>query len=370
MTVRLSSPYRNLGNVDLKRDSRVKFDKVIQPVSVLPLTLQCPDTTLIATCSTISADTVNVQFIAAGGVLPYTFALIAGVLPATLTLNPATGRIEGNTTTFPPTGNFPITVRVTDAVGSIQTVACTLTVAFCDTNAANLAVKHPITTVYANPGFFSGDFIDVAPFVVGPVTCAPPVLSNCTAGMYLNAGELESHRGYPVGTIPALIPPRNCPAVATSPVMKIYSPAPETMNHEASVTVGSINEPLITTATPVLAATCRIHKVNPVGPNDTSNYSWVAFAFTWFGTTSPQLIILDSLGGITEIHGAAAAVNAGDVLTLVCVCTRAFGFVNGVLKLQKSILCSSGRPGIFNYNTLPDPCVHTSISNWGAALRQ
>lgn len=54
------------------------------------------------------------QLDAAGGVTPYTWAVVAGVLPAGLALDPTTGAITG---TPSEGGVFSFTVQVTDARG-------------------------------------------------------------------------------------------------------------------------------------------------------------------------------------------------------------------------------------------------------------
>lgn len=62
---------------------------------------------------------------AAGGVLPYTFAISAGSLPSGLSLNTATGLISG---TPDATGSFSFTGQVTDAAATATTVSCVIVV--------------------------------------------------------------------------------------------------------------------------------------------------------------------------------------------------------------------------------------------------
>jgi len=73
------------------------------------------------------------SLVAAGGVTPYTFSIIAGSLPG-LTLNPATGAITGTPTSQ---GTFTFTGQAMSSAGSppanTGTASCTITVATCGT---------------------------------------------------------------------------------------------------------------------------------------------------------------------------------------------------------------------------------------------
>ncbi|MEO8751652.1 MAG: IPTL-CTERM sorting domain-containing protein [Casimicrobiaceae bacterium] len=63
---------------------------------------------------------------ASGGTAPYTYAVSSGVLPAGLSLNPATGAITGTPTTF---GTFNFTITATDANGCPGTRAYSVVIA-------------------------------------------------------------------------------------------------------------------------------------------------------------------------------------------------------------------------------------------------
>src|ERR1017187_3709252 len=87
-----------------------------------PLTLTCPKSTGQVGVAYASS------LVAKGGVKPYTFSIIAGSLPAGLTLNPTTGTITGTPTT---PGTFNFTAQVVDSTGSVAgTVAanCSITI--------------------------------------------------------------------------------------------------------------------------------------------------------------------------------------------------------------------------------------------------
>ncbi len=69
------------------------------------------------------------SLIAKGGVAPYTFSIIAGALPAGLTLNSSTGAITGTPTT---PGTFNFTAQVVDSTGSsagTTTASCSIVIA-------------------------------------------------------------------------------------------------------------------------------------------------------------------------------------------------------------------------------------------------
>lgn len=64
-------------------------------------------------------------FTVVGGTGPYTWAIIAGSLPAGLSLNASTGAITGTPTDF---GTFPFTIQVTDAVDHFDSKSCSVSI--------------------------------------------------------------------------------------------------------------------------------------------------------------------------------------------------------------------------------------------------
>jgi hypothetical protein len=79
-------------------------------------------------CNNPLAGTVGVgythTFTVAGGTPPYTWAIIAGAVPG-LILDPSTGIYAGTPTTA---GAFPLTIQVTDSLGAVGTVDCSITI--------------------------------------------------------------------------------------------------------------------------------------------------------------------------------------------------------------------------------------------------
>jgi len=65
------------------------------------------------------------QFVATGGVAPYTWT--AGNLPAGITINSSTGVISGTAVGLALPNTFNIWVRATDSTGAFGTLATTLT---------------------------------------------------------------------------------------------------------------------------------------------------------------------------------------------------------------------------------------------------
>ena len=98
-----------------------------QPVNVTSSTLRIivdPAPLVITSTGDLAGGRVNIdysqQLVAAGGRIPYTWALAAGPLPPGLTLNTATGVISGKPTAA---GTFSFTVTVTDTTPNTVTSA-------------------------------------------------------------------------------------------------------------------------------------------------------------------------------------------------------------------------------------------------------
>lgn len=81
-------------------------------------------------CGNPPAGTVGVayshMFPAGGGDPPLSYLIVAGSLPPGLTLNGSTGAVTGTPSSA---GSFPFTIQVTDSLGAISTVACSIGIA-------------------------------------------------------------------------------------------------------------------------------------------------------------------------------------------------------------------------------------------------
>ncbi len=60
-----------------------------------------------------------------GGTPPYSFLITVGILPPGLILNAGTAAVSGTPTTA---GVYPFTVQITDSVGTVGSVACSITI--------------------------------------------------------------------------------------------------------------------------------------------------------------------------------------------------------------------------------------------------
>jgi hypothetical protein len=105
----------------------------------LALTIVAPPS---VTTSSLPGGSVGAPYLQAlavtGGTAPFTWTVISGALPASLSLSPG-GSISGTPTTA---GTFNFTVQVTDAVGATATKALSITVTV-DTIAPTLTITSP-----------------------------------------------------------------------------------------------------------------------------------------------------------------------------------------------------------------------------------
>jgi large repetitive protein len=92
-------------------DSRAQAAQKVFTVTVNPLPLEIA---ISAQTSLVQGSSFNGQATATGGAQPYTWSIVAGVLPAGISLNATTGAIAGIPTAA---GDFAFTVEAKDAQG-------------------------------------------------------------------------------------------------------------------------------------------------------------------------------------------------------------------------------------------------------------
>jgi hypothetical protein len=133
------------------------------------------------TCAT-STGQVGVAYssslVAKNGVPPYTFSIIAGSLPAGLTLNASTGAITGTPTTA---GTFNFTAQVVDSTGSqagTTTANCSITIAPAPISLACAGGTAQVGVPYSSALVVTGG---VAPYTFSIIAGSLP------AGLTLNA---------------------------------------------------------------------------------------------------------------------------------------------------------------------------------------
>jgi hypothetical protein len=119
------------------------------------------------------------QLLGVGGVVPYTWAITAGSLPAGLSLNTGSGVISGTPTV---TGTFSFTVRLADSASTVVTQALSL-------NVGVGVLPVGVTTTSPNPAFlYNGSVVIVASTVGGSAPFAWTLPTN-TAGCSPTTGS-------------------------------------------------------------------------------------------------------------------------------------------------------------------------------------
>jgi Putative Ig domain len=94
---------------------------VYYTLEVVPLSLACPS----ANTGTVGV-AYSSSLVASGGTPPYTFSIIAEILPPGLTLNASNGLISGVPTAA---GTYPYTAQVTDSLSATATANCSIVIA-------------------------------------------------------------------------------------------------------------------------------------------------------------------------------------------------------------------------------------------------
>jgi hypothetical protein len=165
------------------------------------------------------------SLVAKNGVPPYTFSIIAGSLPAGLTLNASTGAITGTPTTA---GTFNFTAQVVDSTGSqagTTTANCSITIAPAPITLACAGGTAQVGVAYSSALVVTGG---VAPYTFSIISGSlPPGLTlnastgaitgtPTTAGTFNFTAQVVDSTGSKAGTATA-----NCSIVVSPPAITL-----------------------------------------------------------------------------------------------------------------------------------------------------
>ena len=165
------------------------------------------------------------SLVAKNGVPPYTFSIIAGSLPAGLTLNTSTGAITGTPTTA---GTFNFTAQVVDSTGSqagTTTANCIITIAPAPITLACAGGTAQVGVAYSSALIVTGG---VAPYTFSIISGSlPPGLTlnastgaitgtPTTAGTFNFTAQVVDSTGSKAGTATA-----NCSIVVSPPAITL-----------------------------------------------------------------------------------------------------------------------------------------------------
>ena len=231
----------------------LKIEPPIAPLTISTATL--PDST--------SGSTYSAPLVASGGVLPYTWSVSLGALPAGLALDSSKGILGG---TPSQVGAFPLTVQVRDSAGTVATQRLTLTV---------LPSRMPVVSSIVNGASFGSSGF-AAPGSILSIFC-----SNLGTNEQLSAFPSTNVSGVSVafnGTqvpIFAVVPSQN----------QINVLAPDNLQDSGVVNVVVTTPTGISTAYPLQMQPARPGIFGLVDPSDRSrryglallaNTSWLA----------------------------------------------------------------------------------------------
>ena len=344
MTVRLSTPLKDLGASDLARESRVKYEKVF---GVEPIVAACPVLN-VSTC-----EVVNTVIPFSGGAPPVTWAIVAGNLPFGLTLNPG-GTITGQVATFAPGGATPYTAQGSDSAGQKILLVCEAFVTLCST----LEADHPVTQAF-HPAPFDGT--GMTPILFNNVPPQIPFFSDAVQFRYLAGTLISNNTSRP--PFPPVVP---CPIIPTSPTTEVQGYTVDTFpvvfNQEASMTLGGGayggGLTALDNVSDAIGPCVRIRKTNPAFPlefggvtgNNVTCYIFGVQFETNGGVPAFHSFLGIRAAGLTILHNFPLNnVVPGDVMTIQSLCENTFirCKVNGVtVHTQANVHFGCDLPGV------------------------
>lgn len=372
MPVRLSQPFKNLGSVDLQRDARVRFDKIFGGATD-EIIASCP-LPLVTNCQV-----VNVAIPISGGTPPYVWALVGGALPLGLVLNPG-GTITGTVNILAPAGLYNYDAQVTDSLGQVVVLHCSMKLVSCST----LEADHPVIQTFHPP--FDGT--GMTPIIYNNVPVSFPFLTDAVQFRY-NAGQLVSNNT----SRPPFLPVMPCPPVPTSLTTQnqAFFPTgfPVGLNQEASMTLGDWayggGATALNNFTDAIGPAVRIRKINPAFPLEFGGPTGNNLQCFFFGVQHNVEIGVNKWESFIAIRNAGLVilhsfpvdfVGPGDVLTIQALCQNTYlrAKVNGVVVFEGNSLvfsCAdqSGVAGIIAGTNVPTYCDQIWATDFEASVR-
>ena len=278
-----SAPATNLALTFKVTDSGspVQTKSVNLALTIAPLPLAITTTSLPGgTVGTAYSATL----VATGGATPFTWSLTSGSLPASLSLNPATGSITG--TPSAPANSLALTFKVTDSGSPVQTKSVNL-------NLTVVTLPLAITTT----SLPSGQVGAVYSASLAAAGGTPPFIWAITSGSLPTGLALSPSTGAVTGTPSA---PANKSAI-TFKVTDSGSPL-QTKSVNLALTIAPL--PLAITTTSLPAGTAgKAYSATLVATGGTTPFTWSLTS----GTLPAGLSLNPATGAITGTPSAAAA---------------------------------------------------------------
>ncbi|HYA18814.1 MAG TPA: Ig domain-containing protein [Bryobacteraceae bacterium] len=262
------------------------------------------------------------SIVASGGTGSYTYAIIAGSLPAGLTLNTSTGAITGT----PAAGAYSFTVEATDSSGTPSEAACSLSIATSGGGGQgpSLTLACPSNLSLTQGVYYSGNFT-----VTGGT--APDVFS-ITAGSLPQGLKLNTATGAVTGTpsgtgafsfTGSVTDSSSPPLTAASPACTgTIAPKPKPLSLTCAASTGTVGVPyssavVASGGTPPYVSYKLVSGSLPPGLTLNTSTGAITGTPTKAGTYSYQIEVVDSNGALaSDGSGSGRCMSSGCSITI------------------------------------------------------